>query len=36
MCDDEALKINRLALLSKINTLFLATADISKLQARTL
>ena len=31
MCDDEALKLNRLALLNQINKLFLTTADISKL-----
>ena len=34
MCDDEALKLNRLALLNQINTLFLSSADISKLQAQ--
>ncbi|MFT5349348.1 MAG: glycyl-tRNA synthetase beta chain, partial [Gammaproteobacteria bacterium] len=31
MCDNEALKLNRLALLNQINELFLTTADISKL-----
>jgi glycyl-tRNA synthetase beta chain len=34
MCEDEALKLNRLALLNQINTLFLTSADISKLQAQ--
>ena len=33
MADDEQLKLNRLSLLNQINTLFLSTADISKLQA---
>ena len=33
MCDDEAVKLNRLALLNQINALFMTTADISKLQA---
>jgi len=32
MCDDDDIKNNRLALLSKLNSLFLETADISKLQ----
>ena len=32
-CDDEAIKINRLALLSNLSALFLLTADISKLQS---
>ncbi|GJM04125.1 MAG: glycine--tRNA ligase beta subunit [marine bacterium B5-7] len=32
MCDDDNIKNNRLALLSKLNSLFLETADISKLQ----
>ncbi len=32
MCDDEAIKLNRLTLLNRINALFTATADISKLQ----
>lgn len=32
MCDDEAVKNNRLALLYQLNQLFLKTADISKLQ----
>ena len=34
MCDDEALKLNRLALLNRINALFQTTADISKLQVQ--
>jgi glycyl-tRNA synthetase beta chain len=34
MCDDEAIKLNRLALLSKLNTLFMTIADISKLQGQ--
>jgi glycyl-tRNA synthetase beta chain len=34
MCDDEAIKLNRLALLNQINALFMTTADISKLQTR--
>ncbi|NKB36607.1 MAG: glycine--tRNA ligase subunit beta [Gammaproteobacteria bacterium] len=34
MSEDEALKSNRLALLRQITTLFLSTADISKLQAQ--
>lgn len=34
MCDDEAIKLNRLALLNKLNTLFMTTADISKLQGK--
>ena len=33
MAEDEQLKLNRLSLLNQINTLFLSTADISKLQA---
>ena len=33
MCDDEALKNNRLALLSQLQALFLEVADISKLQS---
>ena len=32
MCDDDDVKNNRLALLSDLNSLFLETADISKLQ----
>jgi len=32
MCDDKALKTNRLALLKNLNQLFLQTADISRLQ----
>jgi len=32
MCDDEALKNNRLALLLQLSNLFLKTADISRLQ----
>lgn len=32
MCDDPVVKNNRLALLNKLNALFLETADISKLQ----
>ena len=32
MCDDEALKNNRLALLRQLSNLFLKTADISRLQ----
>ena len=32
MCDDQALRNNRLALLQKLKALFLETADISKLQ----
>ena len=32
MCDDEALKNNRLALLNQVSNLFLKTADISRLQ----
>lgn len=32
LCDDEALKNNRLALLSQLSNLFLKTADISRLQ----
>ncbi|MFT5395379.1 MAG: glycyl-tRNA synthetase beta chain [Gammaproteobacteria bacterium] len=32
MCDDDDIKNNRLALLSNLNSLFLETADISKLQ----
>ena len=32
MCDDQALRNNRLALLQKLKALFLQTADISKLQ----
>ncbi len=32
MCDDEALKNNRLALLNQLSNLFLKTADISRLQ----
>jgi glycyl-tRNA synthetase beta chain len=32
MCDDDDIRNNRLALLSKLNSLFLETADISKLQ----
>ncbi len=32
MCDDDNIKNNRLALLSDLNSLFLETADISKLQ----
>ena len=32
MCDDDDIKNNRLALLSNVNSLFLETADISKLQ----
>ena len=32
MCEDEAVKNNRLALLNQLSNLFLKTADISKLQ----
>ena len=32
MCEDEAIKNNRLALLSQLSNLFLKTADISRLQ----
>ena len=32
MCEDEALRNNRLALLHSLNRLFLETADISRLQ----
>jgi glycyl-tRNA synthetase beta chain len=32
MCDDEAIKNNRLALLNQLSNLFLKTADISRLQ----
>jgi len=32
ICDEPDLKKNRLALLSNLNSLFLETADISKLQ----
>lgn len=32
-CEDEAIKMNRLALLSSLSALFLQTADISKLQS---
>ncbi|MEE9552189.1 MAG: glycine--tRNA ligase subunit beta, partial [Gammaproteobacteria bacterium] len=32
MCDDDALKNNRLSLLNNLNNLFLRTADISRLQ----
>ena len=32
MCDDEAVKNNRLALLNQLSNLFLKTADISRLQ----
>lgn len=34
MCEDQALKSNRLALLNQINSLFLSTADISRLQVQ--
>ena len=34
MCDNEAIKLNRLALLNKLNTLFMTIADISKLQGQ--
>jgi glycyl-tRNA synthetase beta chain len=34
MCDDEAIKLNRLALLSQLNSLFMTIADISKLQVQ--
>jgi glycyl-tRNA synthetase beta chain len=34
MCEDEAIKLNRLALLNQLNNLFISTADISKLQAQ--
>jgi len=34
MCEDEAIKLNRLALLKRLNNLFISTADISKLQAQ--
>jgi glycyl-tRNA synthetase beta chain len=32
-CDDNAIKMNRLALLANLSALFLQTADISKLQS---
>jgi len=32
MCEDEAVKNNRLALLNQLSNLFLKTADISRLQ----
>ena len=34
MCEDEAIKLNRLSLLKRLNNLFISTADISKLQAQ--
>ncbi len=34
MCEDEAVKLNRLALLNRLNSLFMTTADISRLQTR--
>jgi len=33
MCEDEAVKNNRLALLNQLSNLFLKTADISRLQS---